>query len=120
MPHLTQVPKGSRSGDIPVSVQELVHGRKAAVLGTSTKPLDKDNELISSSKEPLRHRKGRIPSDRLEPNVCQREISRDKSLVEKPKPVIRGSEEAVGPKEEQHSCGSSSILHKHQLKTRNL
>ncbi|MBW0494057.1 hypothetical protein O181_033772 [Austropuccinia psidii MF-1] len=33
--------------DIPVSVQELVYGSKAAGVGTSTKSLDRKKELIS-------------------------------------------------------------------------
>ncbi|MBW0575267.1 hypothetical protein O181_114982 [Austropuccinia psidii MF-1] len=33
--------------NIPVSIQELVYGRNAAVVGTSSKSLDRHNELIS-------------------------------------------------------------------------
>ncbi|MBW0520307.1 hypothetical protein O181_060022 [Austropuccinia psidii MF-1] len=36
------------SGDIPVSVQELVYGGKEAGVGTSSKSLDRKNELLSS------------------------------------------------------------------------
>ncbi|MBW0574652.1 hypothetical protein O181_114367 [Austropuccinia psidii MF-1] len=32
------------SGDIPVSVKELVYGGKAAGVGTSANPLDRNNE----------------------------------------------------------------------------
>ncbi|MBW0526926.1 hypothetical protein O181_066641 [Austropuccinia psidii MF-1] len=35
------------SEDIPVSVQELVYGDKTAGLGTSSKSLDRDHELLS-------------------------------------------------------------------------
>ncbi|MBW0513406.1 hypothetical protein O181_053121 [Austropuccinia psidii MF-1] len=41
-------PTGSNR-DIPVSVQELVYGRKAAGVGTSAKSLDRHTELLSSS-----------------------------------------------------------------------
>ncbi|MBW0490705.1 hypothetical protein O181_030420, partial [Austropuccinia psidii MF-1] len=35
------------SGDIPVSVQELAYGSKEAVVGTSAKSLNRENELLS-------------------------------------------------------------------------
>ncbi|MBW0584388.1 hypothetical protein O181_124103, partial [Austropuccinia psidii MF-1] len=50
MPELPQVPKG-RSGDLPVSVEELVYGGKTARVGTSPKSLDRHYELLSSSEE---------------------------------------------------------------------
>ncbi|MBW0500901.1 hypothetical protein O181_040616 [Austropuccinia psidii MF-1] len=40
-----------RNRDMPVSVQELVYGGKAAGVGTSAKSLDRHNELLSSSEE---------------------------------------------------------------------
>ncbi|MBW0513983.1 hypothetical protein O181_053698 [Austropuccinia psidii MF-1] len=43
-------PKGNNR-NIPVSVQELVYGGKAAGVGTSSKSLDRHNELIYSSEE---------------------------------------------------------------------
>ncbi|MBW0477241.1 hypothetical protein O181_016956 [Austropuccinia psidii MF-1] len=101
--------------DIPVSVKELFYGRKAAGVGTSSKPLDRENELISSSEEVLRPRKERGPSERLDSNVLQRESLTDKILVEKPKEFFRGSEGAVFPKEGQQPCGSSPRLHKCQI-----
>ncbi|MBW0476164.1 hypothetical protein O181_015879 [Austropuccinia psidii MF-1] len=39
----------SNIGSIPVSVQELVYGGKKAGVGASAKPLDRKNELLSSS-----------------------------------------------------------------------
>ncbi|MBW0519725.1 hypothetical protein O181_059440 [Austropuccinia psidii MF-1] len=54
------------SGDIPVSVQELVYGGKATGVGTSSKPLERDHELLSSSKESIGNRKDREPSEGLE------------------------------------------------------
>ncbi|MBW0510288.1 hypothetical protein O181_050003 [Austropuccinia psidii MF-1] len=83
---------------------------------TSSKPLNRDNELIPSSEEALGPRKERGPSERLYINVCQRESPKGKSLVEEKKNVIRESEEAVGPKERHHSFRSSSRLHKCQTK----
>ncbi|MBW0591850.1 hypothetical protein O181_131565 [Austropuccinia psidii MF-1] len=38
------------SGNIPVSVQELVYGRKIAGVVTSSKTLDRENELLTSLK----------------------------------------------------------------------
>ncbi|MBW0507935.1 hypothetical protein O181_047650 [Austropuccinia psidii MF-1] len=35
------------SGDIPISVQELVYGGKEAGVGNFAKPLDEDHELLS-------------------------------------------------------------------------
>ncbi|MBW0493041.1 hypothetical protein O181_032756 [Austropuccinia psidii MF-1] len=54
-------PAGS-SRDIPVSVQEMVYGRKAAGVGTSAKSLDRHNELLSSSEEVHRRRQDRRTS----------------------------------------------------------
>ncbi|MBW0589805.1 hypothetical protein O181_129520 [Austropuccinia psidii MF-1] len=98
--------------DIPVSVQELVYGRKAAVMGTSSKFLDKNNDLISSSEEAHGPRKDRGPSEGLDTHVLQKTSPTDQSLVEKPKYFVRGSEEEVRPRKGQHPCGSSSSLHK--------
>ncbi|MBW0576880.1 hypothetical protein O181_116595 [Austropuccinia psidii MF-1] len=42
-------PEG-RNRNIPVSVQELVYGGKASGVGASSKSLDRNNELLSSSK----------------------------------------------------------------------
>ncbi|MBW0467419.1 hypothetical protein O181_007134 [Austropuccinia psidii MF-1] len=86
-------------------------------MGNSSKTPDRDNELIPSSEEALGPRKERGPSERLDSNVCQRASPKGKSLVEETKNVIRGSEEAVGPKERHHSFRSSSRLHKFQTKT---
>ncbi|MBW0566099.1 hypothetical protein O181_105814 [Austropuccinia psidii MF-1] len=51
------------SRDIPVSVQELVYGGKAARVGTSPKSLDRCHELIfSRPEEEVIPRKGQQPS----------------------------------------------------------
>ncbi|MBW0508451.1 hypothetical protein O181_048166 [Austropuccinia psidii MF-1] len=42
-----------RSVNIPVSVQELFYGCKPEGVGTSAKLVDRDNELLPSSKEAL-------------------------------------------------------------------
>ncbi|MBW0569001.1 hypothetical protein O181_108716 [Austropuccinia psidii MF-1] len=73
----------SRSRDIPISVQELVSGRKEEGVGSSSKPSDKENELTSSSDKALRTRRYRGPSKRLDSNICQRESPKDKILVKK-------------------------------------
>ncbi|MBW0572718.1 hypothetical protein O181_112433 [Austropuccinia psidii MF-1] len=80
-------PTGSNR-DIPVPLQELVCGGKAAGVGTSAKSLYSKNELLSSSEE-----------------------------VEKLKHVVRGPEEEVGPTKGQQSSGSSLSLKKLQTGT---
>ncbi|MBW0498110.1 hypothetical protein O181_037825 [Austropuccinia psidii MF-1] len=101
-----------RNRDIPVSVQELVYGSKAAGVGTSAKSLDRRNELLSSSEEVHGTRKDRSTSQGLDTHVLQGTSPTDKSLVEKTKHVFRGPGEEVGPREEQQPSGSSPSLHK--------
>ncbi|MBW0552854.1 hypothetical protein O181_092569 [Austropuccinia psidii MF-1] len=103
-----------RSRDIPVSVQKLVYGSKTARVGTTRKSLDRHHELISSSEEVHGARKDRGTSEGLDTHVLQRKSPTDKSLVEKPKHVIRGPEEEVGPREGKQPSGSSPSLHKCQ------
>ncbi|MBW0499541.1 hypothetical protein O181_039256 [Austropuccinia psidii MF-1] len=79
--------------DVPVSVQELVYGRKAAREGTSPK-------------------KDRGTSEGLDTHVLQMTIPTDKSLVEKPRHVTRGPEKEVGPRKGKQPSGSSPSLHK--------
>ncbi|MBW0588460.1 hypothetical protein O181_128175 [Austropuccinia psidii MF-1] len=102
------------NSDIPVSVQELVYGGKAARVGTSPKSLDRHHEIIYSSEEAHGASKDRRPFEGLDTHVLQRKITTDKSLVEKPKHVIRGPEEGVGPREGKQPSGSSPSLHKCQ------
>ncbi|MBW0564172.1 hypothetical protein O181_103887 [Austropuccinia psidii MF-1] len=97
--------------DIPVSVQELVYGSKAATVGTSPKSLDRDHELISSSEEVHGARKDRGTYEGLDTHFLQRTSPTDKSLVEKPKHVIRGPEEEVGPRQVKKPSISSPSLH---------
>ncbi|MBW0521014.1 hypothetical protein O181_060729 [Austropuccinia psidii MF-1] len=87
--------------NIPVSVQELVYGGKAAGVGAYAKSLDRHNELISSSEEFHGPRKDRGSSEGLDTHVLQRTSPTDKSLVEKPKHVVRGPQEEVGPRKGQ-------------------
>ncbi|MBW0552390.1 hypothetical protein O181_092105 [Austropuccinia psidii MF-1] len=107
------LPTGS-SRDKPVSVQELVYRSKTARVGTSPKSLDRHHELISSSEQVHGARKYRQTSEGLDNHVLQRTSLTDKSLVEKPKRVIRGSEEEVGPRQGQHPTGSSTRIHQQQ------
>ncbi|MBW0587003.1 hypothetical protein O181_126718 [Austropuccinia psidii MF-1] len=97
---------------IPFSVQELVYGRKVARVGASPKSLDRHNELISSSEEVHGARKDRGASEWLDTHVLQRTSPTDKSLVKKPKHVIRGPEEEVGPREGKQPSESSPSFHK--------
>ncbi|MBW0586136.1 hypothetical protein O181_125851 [Austropuccinia psidii MF-1] len=103
-------PTGS-SGDLPVSAQELLYGRQTARVGTSPKSLDKHNELLSSSGEVHGPRKDRRTSEGLDTNFLQRTSPTDKSLIEKPKHVIRGSEEEVGQRKEKQPSGSSPSIY---------
>ncbi|MBW0547124.1 hypothetical protein O181_086839 [Austropuccinia psidii MF-1] len=103
--------------EIPVSVQELVYGSKAAGVGASAKSLDRNNGLLSSSEEVHGPRKDRRTSEGLDTHVLQGTSPTDKRLVEKPKHVVRGPEEEVGPRKGQQSSGSSSSLHKCQTRT---
>ncbi|MBW0526730.1 hypothetical protein O181_066445 [Austropuccinia psidii MF-1] len=73
--------------DIPVSVQELVYGGKAAGVGTSLKDLNRQNELLSSSAEVQGPRKDRRTSE-------------------------GGPEEEVCPRKGQQTSGSSPSLHR--------
>ncbi|MBW0495190.1 hypothetical protein O181_034905 [Austropuccinia psidii MF-1] len=86
------------SGAIPVLVQELAYGFKAAEVGTSAKPLDRDHELLSSSKNVFEPRKDGGTYEWLDTNVLQITSPNNKCLVEKPKHFVRGPEERVGPK----------------------
>ncbi|MBW0576932.1 hypothetical protein O181_116647 [Austropuccinia psidii MF-1] len=98
--------------DIPVSVQELVYGRKTAIVGTSPKSLDRHHELIFSSEEVHGARKDRGTSEGLDTHVLQRTSPKDEILVEKPEHVIRRSEEEIGPWKGKQPSGSSASLHK--------
>ncbi|MBW0585675.1 hypothetical protein O181_125390 [Austropuccinia psidii MF-1] len=112
MPELSPIPKGGSNRNVPVSVQELVYGRTAAGVGASAKSLDRHNELLSSSEDVHGPRKDRRTSEGLETNVFQRTSPTDKRLVEKPKHVVQGPEEDVGPRKGQQPRGSSTSLHK--------
>ncbi|MBW0549727.1 hypothetical protein O181_089442 [Austropuccinia psidii MF-1] len=93
-----QVTAGS-SGNIPVSVQELVYGSKEAGVGTSSQLVDRKNELLNSSKEDIGNRKDQRPSEGLETHFFQSKSPKDKSLVEKQNHFVRGQEERFGSKE---------------------
>ncbi|MBW0470696.1 hypothetical protein O181_010411 [Austropuccinia psidii MF-1] len=107
MPELSPVLK-----DIPVSVQELVYGGKAAGVGTSSKSLNRNNKLLSSSEEFHGPRKDRRYSKGLHTHVLQGTSTADKRLTENPKHVVRGPEEEVGSRKGQQPSGSSPILPK--------
>ncbi|MBW0550560.1 hypothetical protein O181_090275 [Austropuccinia psidii MF-1] len=94
--------------NIPVSVQEFVYGGKEAGVGASSKSLDGHNELISSIEEVQGPRKDKVSSEGLDTHVLQRTSPTDKSWVEKPKHVVRGPEEKVGPRKGQQPSGSKS------------
>ncbi|MBW0487118.1 hypothetical protein O181_026833 [Austropuccinia psidii MF-1] len=97
---ISQLPCRS-SRNIPVSVQELVNCGKAAGVGTSSQLVNRKNGFISSSEESLEPRKYTGGSGRMDFNFLQGASENNKSLVENPKHVIRGSEEG------QNTFGSS-------------
>ncbi|MBW0545361.1 hypothetical protein O181_085076 [Austropuccinia psidii MF-1] len=113
IPEFPPVPKGYLAPLtlLLISVQGLVYGSKVEGVETSAKPLDKDHELLYSSKEALGPSKERGPSEGLDSHLLQRKSPKDKGLIEKPKNFFRGPEERVGPKERQQLSGSSSNLH---------
>ncbi|MBW0566529.1 hypothetical protein O181_106244 [Austropuccinia psidii MF-1] len=86
---------------IPVSVQELIYGSKASGVGTSSKSLDRQNELLSSSEEVHGPRKYTRSYEGLDTHVFQGTSSTNKSFVENPKHAVRGPEEEVGPRKGQ-------------------
>ncbi|MBW0474608.1 hypothetical protein O181_014323 [Austropuccinia psidii MF-1] len=94
------------SSNIPVSVQELVYSGKTAGVGTFSKPLDREIELLYSSEEVHGPRKERGPSKWLETHVLQMKSPEDKILVEKPRHFVRG------PEQGQQPYGISSSPHK--------
>ncbi|MBW0587956.1 hypothetical protein O181_127671 [Austropuccinia psidii MF-1] len=114
MPELPPIPKGTNR-DIPVSLQELVYGGKAAGVGTSAKSVDRHNELLYSSEEVNGPKEDRRTSEGLDTHVMQGTSPTDKSLVEKPKHVVRGPEEEVGPRKEQQPSGSSPSFQKQKF-----
>ncbi|MBW0526426.1 hypothetical protein O181_066141 [Austropuccinia psidii MF-1] len=98
--------------DIPVSVEELVYGCKTERVETSPKSLDRNHELISSGEEVYGSSKDRGTYEGLDTHFLQKTSPTDKSLVEKPKHVIRGPQEEVGPREGKQSSGSFPSLQK--------
>ncbi|MBW0563035.1 hypothetical protein O181_102750 [Austropuccinia psidii MF-1] len=100
--------------DIPISVEELVYGGKTEGIRTSSKALDGKKELLSSSEEFHVPRKDRGPSEGLDTQVLQRKSPIDKSLVEKPKQFVRGTEEKFGPREGQQTSEIFSSLCKQE------
>ncbi|MBW0512569.1 hypothetical protein O181_052284 [Austropuccinia psidii MF-1] len=70
------------------------------------------NELSSSNEEVHGPRKDRRTSEGLDTHVLQGTSPTYKSLVEKPKHVVRGREEEVGPRKGQQPSGSSPGLQK--------
>ncbi|MBW0509274.1 hypothetical protein O181_048989 [Austropuccinia psidii MF-1] len=77
-------------------------GNKEEGVGTSSQPLDRKNKLLPSIKEACVSQKCKTSSERLDTNFLQRTSPKDKSLVEKQNPVIRGLEERFFHKEGQH------------------
>ncbi|MBW0556024.1 hypothetical protein O181_095739 [Austropuccinia psidii MF-1] len=99
MQELPPVPKGNNR-NIPVSIQELVYGGKAAGVGTSSKSLDRHNELISSSEEVHGPRKDRGSSEGLAYMSCKGQVqqieawfkSQSKLSADQKKKLAQGKE----------------------------
>ncbi|MBW0479552.1 hypothetical protein O181_019267 [Austropuccinia psidii MF-1] len=102
----------SISRDVPVLVQEMVFGRKEEGMRASSQILDKEKELLPSSEDVLGARKHTKASEILETHVLKGKGIKNKIFFEKLKHFIRGSEERVGPKEGQQTCGNCRSLHK--------
>ncbi|MBW0529592.1 hypothetical protein O181_069307 [Austropuccinia psidii MF-1] len=84
----------------------------AARVGTSPKSLDRHHELISSGEEVHWVIEDRGMCEGLDTHVLQRTSPKAKSLVEKPKHIIRGPEEEVGPRAGKQPSGSAPSLQK--------
>ncbi|MBW0463931.1 hypothetical protein O181_003646 [Austropuccinia psidii MF-1] len=67
-----RAPKRRRSRNIPVSGKELVYGNKEAGVETSSKLVDRDNELKYSSEEALGAKKDTKAPARMYSNFLQR------------------------------------------------
>ncbi|MBW0544464.1 hypothetical protein O181_084179 [Austropuccinia psidii MF-1] len=80
---------------------------KTGRVGASPKSLDRHHELISSSEEVHGARKDKGTFEGLDTHVLQRTSPTDKRLVKKPKHVIRGTEEEVGPRQGRLPSGCS-------------
>ncbi|MBW0564773.1 hypothetical protein O181_104488 [Austropuccinia psidii MF-1] len=110
--------------DIPVLVQELVYGSKAAGVQTSAKSLDRHNELLSSSEGVHGPRKDRRSSEGLDTHVLQGTSPTDKSLVEKQnmlsedqkKKLVQGKDNS--PLEAPQASTSKTQPHKCQTRAR--
>ncbi|MBW0579304.1 hypothetical protein O181_119019 [Austropuccinia psidii MF-1] len=97
---------GRSNRDIPVSVEQPAYGGKELGGGTSSNNLYQENELRSSSENVLGPIKDTRASTRMEFNFLKRVSQKYNSLVEKPKHIIRESEEGAGPKG-KHPCGTT-------------
>ncbi|MBW0516550.1 hypothetical protein O181_056265 [Austropuccinia psidii MF-1] len=104
----------SRSRNISVSVQELVDGSKAEGEGATFQVVDRENELLPSSKEALGPRKDTRPSERLDTHFLKEKGPKDEGFVGIPYHFFRGSEERVFTKQEQQPCGSSPSVHRQE------
>ncbi|MBW0567675.1 hypothetical protein O181_107390 [Austropuccinia psidii MF-1] len=83
--------------DIPVSVQELVYGSKAARLGISPKSLDRHHELISSSAEVHGSRKDNRTPEGLDTNKKLAQ-GKENSPVEAPQASTSAKQAQANPK----------------------
>ncbi|MBW0470271.1 hypothetical protein O181_009986 [Austropuccinia psidii MF-1] len=75
-----QLSEGS-SGNIPVSLQELVYGGKAAGMGTPDQLVDRNNELLPSIKEVIIPRKDSRLSEGLDTHVCKGKVQEIKAWL---------------------------------------
>ncbi|MBW0579822.1 hypothetical protein O181_119537 [Austropuccinia psidii MF-1] len=95
----------------PVADITAIAVRPESLPTGSIRDIAVNHELIFSSEEAHGARKDRGTSEGLDTHVLQRTSTTDKSLVEKPKHVIRGSEKEVGPRQGQNPSGSSPSIH---------
>ncbi|MBW0565757.1 hypothetical protein O181_105472 [Austropuccinia psidii MF-1] len=97
--------------DSPEADVTAISVRPKSLPTGSSRNIPVHHELISSIEEVHGARKDRGTSEGLETHFLQRTSPTDKSVVKKPKHVIRGSEEEVGPRQGQHPSGSSPSIH---------
>ncbi|MBW0512273.1 hypothetical protein O181_051988 [Austropuccinia psidii MF-1] len=99
MSEIPPVPKGN-SGDIPVSVQELVYGSKTVGVGTSSKSLDRKNELLSSSEEFNRPNKTQDLWKGWTPISCKGQVQKIKAWLKKQSIFSEDQKKELAPKKD--------------------
>ncbi|MBW0472110.1 hypothetical protein O181_011825 [Austropuccinia psidii MF-1] len=109
---LLEVELNTQSNQMDLYQEIQVINPKDNIVSPEERHKGKIPELPLVPKESHGPIKDRGSSEGLDTHVLQRTSPTDKSLVEKPKHVVRGPKEEVGPREGQQLSGSSPSLHK--------